>query len=316
MPCGSSFATPCGTPGNFSVGHQSSPEWHRDFGTGCQYGVPQGCVIRNTFIEWREYQTPSKNADGQSTPVYENESDRDTPARRARSSPPSPMASSSVSTQVEETETQASQSGGSADGHEVTAAYSQEARRSSYGRSRGERHAREEESSSWNVVSPKGRGAVYQAPSPNSPPAHSDATLLLRGLPFTATEEEVLAFVKQCGVSENLLAPRPIVIITNSANRPSGFAEVRLAINELPDADARLAEAREALHLRCLGDRYIEVLPPRSKDSAWPTSASPAWRSSHGHSGGRGGASRGSPSHGENRRKQWGGAHWGSNNRR
>jgi hypothetical protein len=80
--------------------------------------------------------------------------------------------------------------------------------------------------------------------------------LVLRGLPFTVTECDVANFLEQCGVLGNLAPGRPIRLLVNPQGRLSGFAEVNMVGN------AEAEEARTAIHMRRLGTRYIEVLPP------------------------------------------------------
>lgn len=89
--------------------------------------------------------------------------------------------------------------------------------------------------------------------------AGADATsVVLRGLPFNVTEEEVLTFIRKAGVSRELLAPDGVVaLLANAQGRPSGFAEVRLA------QGANLRDVRVRLHMQHLRGRYIEALPPR-----------------------------------------------------
>jgi len=83
--------------------------------------------------------------------------------------------------------------------------------------------------------------------------------IVLRGLPFTVTEAEVLDFVKKSGVrSKDLLSSKCVSLLANSEGRPSGFAEIRLSNS------ATFADVYRRLHMKYLGDRYIEALPPKS----------------------------------------------------
>jgi len=111
-----------------------------------------------------------------------------------------------------------------------------------------------------------------ECPSPRSDVMHdthmhvwqekrrSDADfIVLRGLPFTATEAQVLEFVKKSGVrSKDLLSSECVSLLANAEGRPSGFAEIRLS------KSAKFADVYRRLHMKYLGDRYIEALPPKS----------------------------------------------------
>lgn len=86
-----------------------------------------------------------------------------------------------------------------------------------------------------------------------------NACLVLRGLPFSATECDVANFLEQCGVLGNLAPGRPIKLLVNAQGRLSGFAEVHTV------GAAEAEEARAAIHMRQMGNRYIEVLPHAPK---------------------------------------------------
>jgi hypothetical protein len=75
-------------------------------------------------------------------------------------------------------------------------------------------------------------------------------TLKLRGLPFTATEEDVCAFIKAQGVK---VAQSRLSLVRTRDGRSTGFAT--LEFDDLPSA----AHAQEQLHMRVAGDRYVEV---------------------------------------------------------
>jgi len=99
---------------------------------------------------------------------------------------------------------------------------------------------------------------------------HSEM-IVLRGLPFNVTEEEVLAFIHKAGVPREFLAPwGAVALLANAYGRPSGFAEVRLA------HCANLRDVRVQLHMQHLRGRYIEVLPP--KPTRKTTAKRQAWR--------------------------------------
>jgi hypothetical protein len=80
--------------------------------------------------------------------------------------------------------------------------------------------------------------------------------LVLRGLPFSATECDVADFLEQCGVLGNLAPGRPITLLVTPQGRPSGLAEVNLV------GEVEAEESRTLVHMQHLGGRYIEVLPP------------------------------------------------------
>jgi len=85
------------------------------------------------------------------------------------------------------------------------------------------------------------------------------ATVQLRGLPFRATIADIKEFL---GPHAEMLAPSEtsIRMLLNRDQRPSGFARVQFASVESAVA------AREALHKKMIGDRYIEVLNCNERD--------------------------------------------------
>jgi RNA recognition motif-containing protein len=96
------------------------------------------------------------------------------------------------------------------------------------------------------------------------------ACLVLRGLPFTATECDLADFLEQCGVLGSLAPGRPIVLLVNPQGRLSGFAEVNMV------GEAEADEARASIHMQRMGNRYIEVLPAapaKGNGSGWSGSA-------------------------------------------
>jgi len=94
-------------------------------------------------------------------------------------------------------------------------------------------------------------------------PANANS-MVLRGLPFSLTEADLLHFIEEAGVSKYELArDRPCTLMQNPQGRPSGFAEIWLA------SGADFWEIRQKIHMQRLGGRYIEALPPR--DTGKPT---------------------------------------------
>lgn len=99
------------------------------------------------------------------------------------------------------------------------------------------------------------------APLPVAPPAAdtgagSVTSVRLRGLPFTATEEDVWRFL--CQPERNcqgwLRGPEAVQIVRRRNGRATGQALLQLA------GPVRWDAVRAHLHMRSLGDRYIEVL--------------------------------------------------------
>jgi len=85
------------------------------------------------------------------------------------------------------------------------------------------------------------------------------ASVILRGLPFNVTKDDVLGFVLQAGVPlESLAQKEAVTLLANAQCRPSGFAEVRLAHG----VDFRGVRAR--LHMQYLRGRYIEAFPSKA----------------------------------------------------
>ncbi|XP_047236707.1 G-rich sequence factor 1 [Girardinichthys multiradiatus] len=76
-----------------------------------------------------------------------------------------------------------------------------------------------------------------------------DGVVLLRGLPFSCTEDDIAHFFSDLNIAEN-----GITIITNSRGKNSGEAFVQFSSQE--EADKALQKDRELI-----GHRYIEVFP-------------------------------------------------------
>ncbi|KAM9360997.1 G-rich sequence factor 1 [Symphorus nematophorus] len=79
-----------------------------------------------------------------------------------------------------------------------------------------------------------------------------DGVVLLRGLPFTCTEADIVQFFSGLDIVEN-----GVTIVTDHAGRNSGQAFVQFSCQEA--ADEALQRDREVI-----GNRYIEVFPSRS----------------------------------------------------
>jgi hypothetical protein len=83
-------------------------------------------------------------------------------------------------------------------------------------------------------------------------------SIRLRGLPFHATEEEVWEFLKQpeFNAQHFLSGKESVSIIRRRNGRATGQALLSLA------APAPWELFRTHLHMRCMGERYVEVLEP------------------------------------------------------
>lgn len=104
-------------------------------------------------------------------------------------------------------------------------------------------------------------GYVPPAPAPVAPgvvpqvEAEADISAIrLRGLPYAASEQDVLAFFAQHDVVDRISdAPKAVNILQRSNGRPSGQAIVQMCDR----ADAELAQ--RVLNGQWMGNRYIEV---------------------------------------------------------
>jgi len=217
-------------------------------------GVPEGCVVRNTFLEWQE-PAEEKIASGADLPATVERRPLET-KRRARSCPREFMSWTSRSL------TQEAQHGSEERdqplGGEVTSK-SEPATPANF----DEAHER---------ASPF-EGAPFSPTDGNQQKAHKNrtvgASIVLRGLPFNVTEADVMDFIVQAGCAKAIAKNDPITLLSNQQGRPSGFAEIQL------NRPNEFWEVQEKLHMQRLGTRYVEALPPRGK-GAW--GASPASR--------------------------------------
>merc|ERR1719410_1251196 len=84
--------------------------------------------------------------------------------------------------------------------------------------------------------------------------AATAAAVRLRGLPFSATEQDVLAFFAQHDIVDRISEePKAVNLLLRSNGKPSGQAIVQMRGRE----DAELA--RHVLSGQWMGSRYIEV---------------------------------------------------------
>ena len=83
-------------------------------------------------------------------------------------------------------------------------------------------------------------------------------SIRLRGLPFHATEEEVWEFLKQpeFNAQHFMSGKESVSIIRRRNGRATGQAMLNLAV------PTQWELFRTHLHMRCMGERYVEVLEP------------------------------------------------------
>lgn len=82
----------------------------------------------------------------------------------------------------------------------------------------------------------------------------SDGVVMLRGIPFTCTEDDIIHFFSGLDIVEN-----GITMVTDSRGRKTGEAFVQFTSQE--EADEALQRDKDLI-----GSRYIEVFPSRSED--------------------------------------------------
>lgn len=255
-------------------------------------GIPVGCTLHNTFIERLEDQdeeTPVRSWDGPDGLLVCTRT-------RAHSCPalcfPEP-ARGFVELRKDAGESCASTRGSEDGEHRYTppAGGSEDTEAEADGTMESWRTARG--SSKYSSMAPGAtdgsskRGIAKRGGAPTS------TTLVLRGLPFNVTEDQVIDFVEQSGISWALAEEgadgNPVVhLLVNAQGRPSGFAEIRLA------RESDFWEARAGVHMKSLGGRYIEALPPRA----------PRRTRERGEKGGAGGGAGGGGG-GRNAAKPW-----------
>jgi len=83
--------------------------------------------------------------------------------------------------------------------------------------------------------------------------------LRLRGLPFSAVEQDVLEFVVREGSSAWLEGPEPVKVQRRNNGRPTGIALVHLK------PGVPVSTVMQALDGKNMGDRYIEVFAADDK---------------------------------------------------
>jgi hypothetical protein len=273
-------------------------------------GIPKGCVVRNTFLEWQE-----EDAEGDGlSPCFEGSGGGSplgapcTPTRRRARSAAAALVrpvpeEDSLSTCNTHPAWQQQQdvAGGYATPSQMVGEYHQwqhvqqeespypgedgaaagrpEAGRHPYRapaggggrRERGGGMFQQQQTASQGDSQPGdttgGRGEGKVARSSREKRMSSGASLMLRGLPFSATEEDVVEFIEQMGASDTLAPGHSVSLLINSQGRPSGFAEVQLAKASM------FWEVQEKLHMQRLGGRYIEALAPQKTPGKWSGSA-------------------------------------------
>lgn len=285
------------------------------------FGVPAGCVVRNTFIEWQESDCDSSGPQRVRTPLAPG-------LRRVRSCPPESIAATLNFLEDGESTICRTLSCTTSPQHRDMDPHSEGIRLNAKGTSRslgdlpdaetpqhlsvtksrdvGSQGSGQQIGYGLNSVKlPTGgvpghfkpyekeseesmchdEGHSPQTSSGRSPMSFIESrstqrasrnrpsqwsSLVLRGLPFNITEADIAAFIEQHGVSGDLAPGRPISLMTTPQGKSSGFAEVQLNMH------ANYPEIEQKLHMQCIGERYIEVLPPqaRGKFGSWkpPTS--------------------------------------------
>jgi len=112
-------------------------------------------------------------------------------------------------------------------------------------------------------------GSVTQSAS--SAQVASQAAVRLRGLPYSANEQDVLAFFAKHDVVECIMdEPKAVWMLTKNSGKPSGQAVVRL--QSVADVDVAI----KTLHGMFIGNRYIEVFPHSEEDGVHPSSTASA----------------------------------------
>jgi len=260
-------------------------EWQQGENPCHAYGIPEGCVVRNTFLEWQECGGDGAYVDAALAP-------RVLMHRRALSCPEDLV--TTLPSTLEEV--QGSRTGSPSTPcalgrpHLVVRANSSgdcECYDNSPLRANGPSRSIEATSQSQDT-----RGDLRYEGSQNSiaveKPLEEDASalyaggrspnnrnqksqknrangtsLVLRGLPFNVSEDDVAAFIDHAGALQDLAPGKPIVLLNNAQGRPSGFAEVNL------NRAADFWQVRQKLHMQRLGGRYIEALPPRNASKSF-----------------------------------------------
>lgn len=207
------------------------------------FGVPQGCIVRNTFLEWQESEPSSDQVSCELSGKCPEPKPAEARLRRAQSCPQEIMMST-IRPLLEEGQHGRNFSSSAPATPANTLDYDQD------------QPATPKDSENGQQKSQKKSGAA-------------GTSLVLRGLPFNATEADVMAFIEQAGCAYALARNDPINLLSNQQGRPSGFAEIHLS------RSTDFWEVQEKLHNRVIGTRYVEALPPRGK-SGW--GASPASR--------------------------------------
>jgi len=98
--------------------------------------------------------------------------------------------------------------------------------------------------------------SVPQQPSSEQVQCPTENSVRLRGLPFTATEQDVLALFAKHELIECIAdVPKPVTMVSKSTGKPSGQAVVQL----VSPTDVGLVQ--RTIHGQYMGNRYVEVFP-------------------------------------------------------
>jgi len=258
-------------------------------------GIPRGCVVRNTFLEWLDWDNDDISCQGESDDLADAVACCRPKQSRSKSCPGKPINVTVLETCSQQRDlavipsehlddeqpfTAKAASGDlprsraqtSIDGPKEGAAVARSAavlcrgaklprHQPSCANSVSTDHDAEpsggnaEDTAPWNLSG--GRNPNLRGAARNQKSSGCQQAIILRGLPFNVTEADVLDFVEDAGASKSLAPSQPIFLLQNAQGRPSGFAEVQLNKN------AHFWEVQKLLHMQRLGNRYIEALPLR-----------------------------------------------------
>merc|ERR1711964_408962 len=117
-----------------------------------------------------------------------------------------------------------------------------------------------EQSPAFTIQGPPGAEIVSRNTCPRLPDAGPCVLCLrLRGLPFSAGEQDVANFFETYGQTRWLQPEDPIRVQRKANGRPTGIALIHLVPGVL------LSDVIESLHGKHMGERYIEVFAADEK---------------------------------------------------
>lgn len=273
----------------------------QQFCSKATFGVPKGCIVRNTFLQWQFYEIQTKEegtSDNEHQVIYLDHAEPS--VKRSHSCPVFPGSAGSLVQQSlpeatarnchdakEPFKTEMSwadqmadltgstTSGGEDDTLEVSQDFP-ELSDSTPSNNKPKTQSRWDLDDDWR--SPVSRDTQRRLRARESKSGRSKAqvssnTLVLRGLPFNVTEAEVYDFIEEVGAKRYLAhIDNPVNLLTNAQGKPSGFAEVHVG------RTSDMAEVRGKIHNKYFGNRYIEVLPYRSEKHERFSDRRGSWR--------------------------------------